>query len=193
VRALQAILRDLEIGEEEIELYLEVIQESLGEVKDLIVLLNREGVPSEEEILMTADGFSDRLWQPTASAFNSLRETGKLDLITDAGLRRKIVEYFDTAEPYYYDIRLFHSERNDRLNSILDEDIKYVPDSDFSESEGYHKALIVPPEQFPSDPDLVSLLISFKRSAEFAESRFLEGLKDIQDLREIINQHLETL
>ena len=193
VRALHALLRDLEISEQGLKEYIERIQDQQAQASSLITFLQQADIPSEKEILEHSKDFLDWHWRPKTSAFNSLRETGKLDLITNTELQSIIVSHFEGMVPYWLENRLEHSERVDHINDLISQDIKYVPDPDFASSGNYHRALVVPPDIFPSDPNFVHRILDFRRSVTHMETRFQFGVSVVQRLRERIESHLETL
>ena len=133
------------------------------------------------------------LWRTTQSAFISLRETGKLELISNDELRSELIEYFDNYEHYFQRMTEYHSRGKRRLVEALERDLEIIPHPDYRRTRGYSTVLRVPPEDFPTHPDVLTALINLDLSA--AERRGLvdKGVVKVTNLREAILKHLEMI
>ena len=133
--SLEAISSDLELGAEELRLYEEAADSAYAQLARVVQALRDGVVPpdaladADPELALTrlTSRPNDRLWRPTATAFDSLRDTGNLNLISDNGLRSELVDYHDTFEPYFLDIRLSASEARLRYIDVLETDFELVP------------------------------------------------------------------
>ena len=84
---LQTVIHDLDFASEQYEVYGQFLDKQRGQIVDLVELLQSPEEPEEEQLIKLLDFQYDYLWSKTQSAFISLRETGKLELISDDELR----------------------------------------------------------------------------------------------------------
>lgn len=190
VASLQAILRDLEIGERELQLYVESAQDRHEHYLELLAFLQDPSRRSAEDITRVVETPSDRLWEPTATAFNSLRDTGRLDLIEDPELQYELLRYFDTFEPYFLTNRLFVSEQWGDFLTMRDGDFDIVPDVDYATSLQVRRELRVAPEIWPTDPKFAEALLLLDRSTVRARVLAESGIERLVELRQRIDRHL---
>jgi len=192
----------LELGAEEFQAYLAVVEDAIDRLTQIVELLDEEEVPQDERdidpavrILDITQPPNDRLWRPTATAFDSLRDTGNLNLISDSQLRSELVNYFDTFEPFFLDLRLSASDARSRFLEILDKDFERF----FTDEESVFRfgtslrRLRIPPEDWPTDPELRNALFRYGRAITGTRIRALQGQDLVDQLRTSIEGHIESI
>jgi len=199
--SLEAISGDLELGLEELRLYEEMANRAYAQLARVVRIL-QDGleVPDEfpdldPEVIFLAltQRPNDRLWRPTATAFDSLRDTGNLNLVSDHELRSELVDYHDTYEPYFLDIRLSASEARSRYTDILDKDFDLVPGPNFEAEPAPSRRLRVPLEDWPTDPDFQNVLIRYAERLHFARGIASDMQGTVTELQNRIADHIESI
>ena len=199
--SLEAISSDLEIGIGEFRLYEEMADSVYAqlarialEVPDGIAQRDKfSGADPEASLIQLTTPPNDRLWRPTATAFDSLRDTGNLNLISDHELRTALVTYFDTTEPYFLDIRMLASDARSRYLEALGKDFELVPGPDFENAPVMRRRLRVSLEDWPTDPEFRNSLLYYAERVYRAGSLANDYQDVAEELRSEISNHIEVI
>jgi len=192
LNSLQAILRDLEIGDIEYRNYLATLERTHQAQLQTLSLMQNEQTLSAEEIARRAELPNDFSWQPTDTAFNSVRSTGSLELIADPELQTAIVSYYDTFVPFFLDLHLGHSALRQEFQVTRDQDFSLIPGPDFATSmSDFSRQLRISPEAWPSHPDFWNTLVRLDIYTASTIERAEQGLEEVADLRSQINSYFE--
>ena len=190
--SLQTVVNDLDVAQVSYESYIEFLVMQQEQVVDLIDYLQTPEKLESERLLKLADFGYDVLWGPSQSAFISMRETGKLELISDDQLRFEVIEYFDNFEAYFHRMVEYHTQGRRHLNKILRKDFELIPNADYLESKDYRTVMRVRPEEFPSHPEALKEMIYMLESATERQGLAKKGLTKVDNLRDQILVHLES-
>ena len=189
--SLRVLLTDIETGRDEYE-----------NVKETSATLKESSATMLEFMLDPASQTKDVAaipsielrtwrWEPTSSAFDSLRDSGNLGLISNQELQSALLYYFDLIEPYFLGLRVSHSELVGDVDALLDDFVFVRPRPDYLVSGEVDRVMQVSMEEFVNDPELLETLIQLEGSA----TDRLIGLADsnigsLNDLEKMILEHL---
>ena len=190
---LRSILVDIEIGRAEYDMLIGTAEQRIEQALAYIAFLQRNPAPTKTEIENTVLELDSWLWRPTSSSFNSLRDSGELNLVTSQSVQRLLIQYFDTAEPYMLDLRERDSAFiNDTRDSYFSMFSKH-PAQDFRNTLQTQNELIVPVEEFLNKPELMNSLITVVSSGSQLLMMANRGKGGLVLLEETILDHLSTL
>lgn len=193
--SLQVLLADIERGRSEYENLIQVSGTALPEEARRLLEFMLDPASLAKQVSDIPDvALRAWQWEPTSTAFDSMRDSGNMGLISDQELQSALLFYFDLLEPYFYTNRLGHTDLVRDVNRMLDQLIIIRPRADYLESGEVDQVLSVTMEEFVSEPDLLEALILLESSGTEGLVEQAElGIERLNQLEELINTHLETL
>jgi hypothetical protein len=203
-RVLNAILDDLTLGDEELALWQGRIERNDEAMGPLMEKLSR-GEVAEEAIIneFLDNAFGNRYWRPTSPGFAGARDAGKLTLIRDPDLVRRLVVYFDIAEGFYLDWRidLDTRQRNvqemmlgeHRASSGADADSLAVLQSTTGTVNDLSVRLAVPASAFPGSASVRNELLAYWRHNRVTLVIIKRARESVAKLQGLINAHLAEM
>ena len=192
-RFLEAIIRDLELGENEFLLWQSALDQNIDRFE--ILLAHFSGaVPLEESELesIVSAGFTGRLWAPTSPSFTGMKDSGNLSLLSNPTLQSSLTRYFDIVEPYFLERRITLEKQLDQFRDALASDLQIAPSKDFLLDRSFNRTLVVSASDFPTHPDFMRRLAIVYRNTMNIRDELIPGAIDrIGQLRVQIHAHIE--
>ncbi|MCP5347139.1 MAG: hypothetical protein R3F41_14245 [Gammaproteobacteria bacterium] len=190
---LFSIVRDLEIEREEYALFRDRIDRNRDIWLKMIALLRSPEEHTEEQIISNFGRYNVRGWTTTNAAFLGLSQSGKLGIVSDPRLQTELVKYYEVTQPTFKTGSEFHLSLVSEYVRILTEDVEFVIDDNFADTNEYRYKLLVAPDQFPSYPSMMRLLVNLDRSYIGATEAMDHNLSILEELTKSISSHVDSL
>lgn len=133
-----------------------------------------------------------RIWTPATAAFDGLRDSGKLDLVSDPSLRGQLSNYFGGWRYYFKNLADEYSLSVDQFIDAGGQDIILVP-SEVEDGLRYRPKLIGTIEEFPKDPHYRSYLGRSGSFSLFMLSRIARAEELRMELQHALQYHHQDM
>ena len=192
ISALESMLIDLDIGEQQYDAWEASLLQSKALAEVWIRLIWQQQQPTTEELDLALQfgQYRTRNWFPTATSFDSARESGDIKHIRDKTLRRQIILFFEGLGPYHLGLRRSLHELEEEFLDLLRAETTPRPSEDFFTGGVVLRELAVDPLEFPQNPELRERLLRNYRVLGVALNEVDEGRSQLEQLRTAINAYL---
>lgn len=168
LKAVHALMEDLKADSLQLaEFKSRTIDQSEAFVRLSLHFDGRGGLAADSLLHFIRQASYGRIWTPATAAFESIRDSGKLDLISDSELRSQISNYFSGWNSYFKSLADDYGKAVDAFLASGNADVVMVPDVG-NDGIRYRRTLARPMAEIPTNPEFRALL---GRSGNF--SRFL--------------------
>ncbi|MEQ8313730.1 MAG: hypothetical protein RL839_12210 [Gammaproteobacteria bacterium] len=191
--SLTSINQDLKIELRELEGLTQTLHFNRQIWLRMMTLLRDNHNPSEHDIISTLERYRGRPLEPTNSAFTSLIESGRLNLVSDGDLRLKLVDFYQVKQRRLHFVIEQHRDSRDEYIEILLMDIDFKIDPEYETNLDYARELIIPPEKFPSHPSLQRVLVDLDQSYLNLIRRIDETIAQMEELKTMIELHIDAI
>ncbi|MGD2123611.1 MAG: hypothetical protein PVJ76_17800 [Gemmatimonadota bacterium] len=135
------------------------------------------------------------LYQPPKSGYVGLRDSGRLALVLNGDLRRRIVTYYESTQTYIQQLEtLYHPRLKEYLDNRMEDILLVLHDSAgrLGSQDGFHQTLRRPWRQISSEFEFQTETTYLGLLASNFGYRVDEAMKENQQLRVAITQELGT-
>lgn len=191
-RALQEVLGDLDAMELSVSEAISIYDVSTDRAIKLFQLI-QSGSPDESKYLENLSlsvyllGESENQY-----AYEGLLDAGRFANVENPELTDSMRKLFTLRKPWIFSLNVRHIERWDDLMNEMNQDLKRVPDNDFSVTGKSHRVMSVPLDEFPTSPGVMSDLLAFIDSSKSMVEKFRLILQDIDNVRLEIIDYLKN-
>ena len=134
-------------------------------------------------------------YQPAKSGYVGLRDSGRLALVLNGDLRRRIVTYYESTQTYIQQLEtLYHPLLREYLDRMLQDILLVLNDSAprLGSQEGFHQTLRRPWRQISNEFEFQTETTYLGAMASNFGYRVDEAMKENQQLRSSITEELEN-
>lgn len=190
---VQAILDDLASDSLELAAFLETVQTQSAATQRLSLhFAGRVPLSADSAMAHFFASTRTRIWAPAAPAYWGLRDSGRLDLISSPSVRRALVDFHDSWEPYLTELGLDLREITEEYRAALGRDLVSVPASDEPDAPflfEYVRSF----SEMPTHPDFRTRLGRLGGLGRFMSGRIELGIANNSEVQTMLRAHLNAI
>lgn len=190
---IHAILDDLAADSAELVAFRETVEIQGAATRRLgLHFAGRLPLPADSARPLFVRSTRTRIWAPAAPAYWGLRDSGRLDLISSDELRRSLVDFHDSWEPYLTELGLDLRAATESYREAMGRDLVGTPAVDDPDGT-FYLDFVRPFESMPTHPDFRARLGRLGGLALFVRGRVEEGIANNSELQNALRAHLRAI